>query len=128
MDWEWNPDIHLDVDVNVLMCIAKHDRKVWKLFSILNKELCKTFNPLSYEMQFRKIKEFNNRKEYHLDGKYHRTNGPAIEYVNGGKSWYVDGKWHRTDGPAVERLSGYKSWYIHGKEYTEEEFRKAVSS
>ena len=115
MDWEWNPDIHLDADVNVLLCITKHDLRAWKLFSVLSKDLCKTFNPLSYELQFRETKEFSNRKEYHLDDKLHRTDGPAVEYFNGDKSWWVDDKCHRTDGPAIELISGYKSWYVDSK-------------
>jgi hypothetical protein len=96
-------------------------------------------------------KEFDNRVEYHLNGKLHRTDGPACEYANGTKYWYIDGKRHRTDGPAIEWSDGGKEWYvkgklhrtdgpaiecanggkywhIEGKEYTEEEFKKKISS
>ncbi len=88
------------------------------------------------------------RKEYKNElGKYHRTDGPAIE-EDGNKFWFVNGQHHRTDGPAVENLSGKfwfindkphredgpaieysdgnKSWYLNGINYTEEEFHQEV--
>ena len=34
--------------------------------------------------------EFKNK-----DGKYHRIDGPAVEYTNGDKKWYINGKLHR---------------------------------
>jgi hypothetical protein len=43
-------------------------------------------------------------------------------YYNGSKWWYLNGKRHRTDGPAIEYASGYKAWFINGKEYSEEDF------
>jgi 2'-5' RNA ligase len=63
-------------------------------------------------------------KAWYVDGKRHRTDGPAIEYADGGKLWYVDGKRHRTDGPAVEYADGRKYWYVDGQELTEEEFNR----
>ena len=66
-------------------------------------------------------------KWWYLDGKRHRTDGPAIEYSDGTKWWYLDGKRHRTDGPAVEYRDGAKEWYLNGEELTEEEHRKATS-
>lgn len=56
------------------------------------------------------------------EGKFHRTDGPAIELLNGSKFWYLNGKLHRVDGPAVEWTGGTKSWYIEGKELTEQQF------
>jgi hypothetical protein len=64
----------------------------------------------------------NGDKCWYLNGKLHRTDGPAIEDADGGKWWYINGKCHRTDGPAAEFANGSKWWYINGKEYTEEEF------
>ena len=31
-------------------------------------------------------------KQWYLDDKRHRIDGPAVEYVYGGKEWYLDGK------------------------------------
>ena len=58
-----------------------------------------------------------NKKYYNKNGKYHREDGPAIEYANGNKEWYKNGKCHREDGPAVEWASGYKAWYLNNKCY-----------
>ena len=51
---------------------------------------------------------------YYQKGKYHRIDGPAIEWLDGTKEWLVNGKYHRMDGPAVERSDGTKEWYIDG--------------
>ena len=48
----------------------------------------------------------NGTKFWEVDGKLHRTDGPAIEYFNGSKEWYIDGKLHRTDGPAIDWANG----------------------
>ena len=88
-------------------------------------------------------------KEWLLNDKYHREDGPAVEYDNGGKEWYLNGKRHREDGPAVERATGTKywylndnihredgpaleyangskEWYLNGVEYTEADWRKQL--
>ena len=43
------------------------------------------------------------------------------EYPNGDKEWYLNGKPHREDGPAVEYANGDKYWYLKGRYLTEEE-------
>ena len=65
-------------------------------------------------------------KCWYLDGKYHREDGPAIEYPNGTKYWYLNGKRHREDGPAIEWASGTKFWYLNGKQVSwQQVFRQA---
>jgi hypothetical protein len=59
----------------------------------------------------------NGSKEWLVDGKFHRLDGPAVEYADGSKAWWVDGKLHRLDGPAVEDANGHKEWWINGKYY-----------
>ena len=89
-------------------------------------------------------------KHWSLNGKYHREDGPAIEYPDGSSSWYLNGKlhredgpavknknsdkfWflngrlHREDGPAVEYADGSKHWYLNGNFYSEEEFNKKMN-
>jgi len=56
----------------------------------------------------------NGDKEWKVDGKLHREDGPAIEYANGDKAWHVNGKHHREDGPAIEYTNGYKAWCLNG--------------
>ena len=54
-------------------------------------------------------------KEWYLNDKLHRSDGPAVVYADGIKEWRVDGKRHRTDGPAVEYADGSKEWWVDGK-------------
>ena len=67
------------------------------------------------------LKEYKNES-----GRYHKTDGPAIEYTNGGKEWYINGKYHREDGPAVEYNDGGKYWYLNGKEYSEDQYQHEI--
>ena len=60
-------------------------------------------------------------KSWFLNSKLHRTDGPAVECADGTKFWYLNGKRHRKDGPAIEYATGYKVWYLNDKELTEEE-------
>ena len=59
----------------------------------------------------------DGNKEWLLNGKYHRTDGPAIEGATGSKLWYLNGDLHRTDGPAIERANGDKFWYLNDKHH-----------
>ena len=43
-------------------------------------------------------------------------------YSNGDKEWYLNGKLHREDGPAVEYANGTKHWLLNGKELSKEEW------
>src|ERR1700677_2010702 len=68
-------------------------------------------------------------KEWYLNGKWHREDGPAIEYTNGDKEWYLNGKWHREDGPAIEYADGTKKWYLDNKRIdvkSQEEFLRLM--
>ena len=44
-----------------------------------------------------------------------------IEYVvkvyEGRKEWCLNGQFHREDGPAIEYPDGYKLWYLNGQRY-----------
>ena len=66
-------------------------------------------------------------KEWWLNDKLHRKDGPAYEGASGYKAWYLDGKRHREDGPAVELANGYKEWWLNDKKVTEEEHKKRTS-
>ena len=71
------------------------------------------------------VKVYNNGdKFWYRNGRYHRLDGPACEYVDGTKYWYQNDRRHRLDGPACEYVYGDKRWYIEGKELTEPEFLK----
>ena len=47
-------------------------------------------------------------------------------WANGTKEWYLNGKRHREDGPAIEGTDGTKYWYLNGKYLTEEQFNKKM--
>jgi hypothetical protein len=66
-------------------------------------------------------------KEWWLDGKLHREDGPAVEFADGGKSWWLNGELHREDGPAVEFADGGKEWWLNDKRLTEEEFNEKMN-
>ena len=66
-------------------------------------------------------------KEWLLNGKLHREDGPAIEYSNGTKKWFLNDERHREDGPAIDCYDGTKHWYLNNVEYSEEEFNKKMS-
>jgi len=53
-------------------------------------------------------------KAWFLNGKFHRTDGPAIEWADGTKEWWLNGNRHRTDGPAYEDADGTKKWWLNG--------------
>ena len=60
--------------------------------------------------------EIFGSKVWFLNGLHHRIGGPAVEFINGNKEWWVNGKRHRLDGPAVEYAAdGFKRWYLNGK-------------
>jgi hypothetical protein len=59
-------------------------------------------------------------KEWCRNGQCHREDGPAIEYSNGTKEWYRNGQHHREDGPAIEYSNGYKAWYRNGQLHRED--------
>ena len=62
-----------------------------------------------------------------LNDKFHREDGPAIEFANGNKLWYQNGHIHREDGPAIEWASGNKIWYLNGQRLTEAEFNERMN-
>jgi hypothetical protein len=68
----------------------------------------------------------NGNREWYLDGKLHREDGPAVEYASGSRYWYLNGKLHREDGPAVEGIDGSRRWWINDVKYTEEEFEQEL--
>lgn len=42
-------------------------------------------------------------------GQLHRTDGPARIFPDGYQAWYLNGKRHRTGGPAIDWEMGIKS-------------------
>ena len=44
----------------------------------------------------------------------------------GDKYWCLNGKYHRENGPAVEFDDGIKYWYLNDKEYSESAYWKEL--
>ena len=42
------------------------------------------------------------------------------------KAWYKNGKFHRENGPAIEYSNGNKYWYLNGTLLTEQQHRLKV--
>ena len=66
------------------------------------------------------VSDDDGSKEWYLNDKLHREDGPAIEGADGDKIWYLNNKLHREDGPAIEGYDGYKAWYLNGKRHRED--------
>ena len=66
-------------------------------------------------------------KEWWVNGKRHRIDGPAVEYANGNKFWYINGKRHREDGPAIEGHNGKGLFYLNGVKYSKKEFQQWIA-
>ena len=49
-------------------------------------------------------------------------------YKNGDREWYLNDKLHREDGPAFEYANGDKEWYLNGINMTEQEFNLKTKS
>jgi len=74
----------------------------------------------------RKIVLGNNVSYHDEQARFHREDGPAIEYEDGSKAYYIHGKCHREDGPAIEYKTGTIEWWLEGKQYSEEEHARLV--
>lgn len=61
-----------------------------------------------------------------ISNKYHRLEGPAIEYISGTKHWFQNDKHHRLDGPGIEYADGKIIWAIEGNSYSERDFKEAI--
>lgn len=66
-------------------------------------------------------------KEWRVDGRLHRDDGPAVEWRDGTNEWWQNGKPHREDGAAVEYQDGRKDYWLHGTKVNEEEVEKLIS-
>ena len=88
------------------------------IYTIYNPKLVKCYFGFKDSVSFTGVVKDNaNTIAYYLNGKFHREDGPAIEFASGRKDWYLNGKRHRTDGPAVAYANGDKWWYLNGNFY-----------
>jgi len=57
-------------------------------------------------------------QEWWVHDQLHRTDGPAVIAADGTQEWWVDGQRHRTDGPAVVWSDGTQQWWMNDKNIT----------
>ena len=69
----------------------------------------------------------SSSKEWRLNNKLHREDGPAIECADGTKRWFLYGELHCEDGPAIVNIEGTKFWFLHGIRLDEEEFLRRTN-
>ena len=94
-----------------------------KGFTLLKARLQDLLTSLKTKLVFKKptgkpkcVVNKYGHKEWWLNGKLHREDGPAFEGCSGGdKEWWLNGKYHREDGPAREWENGTKEWWLHGE-------------
>jgi len=67
----------------------------------------------------------NDYKEWWLNNKLHREDGPAIEHINGDVEYYQNGLRHRDDGPALSFNFGeHQEYWLNGKQVTKQDINK----
>ena len=78
-----------------------------------------TNNTLKTKQPKARINKKEGVRVWKLNGKIHREDGPAIEWLDDPdtKAWYLNGLRHRTDGPAFERNDGCKMWFVNGVQH-----------
>jgi len=76
-----------------------------------------------------RVVKYNNQKNiaYLNDkNKFHRTGGPAVEYLDTGTKWWCDnGQYHRLDGPAIIDRRGCR-WYLYNCQVSKTTHNKMV--
>jgi hypothetical protein len=91
-------------------------RAVPQLKAILDKSFCKNISLVSKDF-FPPLCEVDAEGSirYKVGEIHHRSDGPAIEFLDGSTFWYFNGKAHRANNlPAIERADGTKEYVVHG--------------
>jgi len=69
-----------------------------------------------------KYRNISLKNYLNLSEKVKNNGSFCVFYELGGKDYYVNGKKHRENGPAVEYYNGIKDWYLNGLFYPFEEW------
>ena len=48
-------------------------------------------------------------------------------YPNGTRYWHLNGKLHKEDGPAIEYSDGVRCWYLNNEQLTEDQFKERMN-
>jgi hypothetical protein len=47
--------------------------------------------------------------------------------LDGNQEWYINGRFHRTDGPAIIYFNGMKRWYLYDKRFLDNKSYQKVA-
>jgi predicted hydrolase (HD superfamily) len=72
------------------------------------------------------IEREDGTREWWIDGKLHRTDGPARIWKNGTEEWWFEGMLHRLDGPAVINAGCKNGWWAWDVVYSYEEWLEVI--
>lgn len=61
--------------------------------------------------------DHNGVEQWILNGRLHRTDGPAVTRPSGTTEWWENGQRHREGGPAILNADGTEDWWINGKRH-----------
>lgn len=56
-----------------------------------------------------------------------KQTGP-VKFASGTVFWYYEGNLHKTDGPAIEYLDGSKEYWLNDKHYSYQEWYTIVNN
>jgi hypothetical protein len=95
--------------------------RLWKDMEREHPELKYLPRPPAAEVDIDRINAFTRETiRQHKAAQKKQT----VERSDGNKEWFVDGKLHREDGPAIERADGTWEWYINGKKLDPQPIKK----
>ena len=67
-----------------------------------------------------KLDNDGTRRWRNKHGQRHRTDGPAVIYLDNTRFWYINDQRHRTDCPAVIDADGSQYWWVNDQNITNE--------
>jgi len=66
------------------------------------------------------MKEITQKEWYKFLDEKRRELVGIVKWNDGSQIYYQNGKWHRTDGPAIIRFDNSVEYWIHGTKTTKE--------
>ena len=77
-------------------------------------EFSSTGKPISAEGGFDEARASGGEQSFWLEGKLHRTDGPALITREGDQHWYLHGRRHNAEGPAIVKADGRCLFFVDG--------------
>ena len=78
-----------------------------------------TYDILKYRTE---VDEYGIRSYYDNSGQLRRIDGILHN------AWFHNNQRHRTDGPAIIWINGAKEWWLGGRQLTEDEYNRVVKN